>query len=68
MLRTAEELIKDIDSALLFSDVKTLMIQYAKQAIEEAAENATVESVEFWQGGYPMVDKSSILSLIDELK
>ena len=41
--------------------------RYAEEAIKVAAENATVEDPEFCEG-YPMVDKSSILDLVNELK
>lgn len=80
-MRTAEAMIKELDSALLFTDVKNLMIQYAKEAIIECSKRAKCIDVspQLSQSNMGMqaslqnqqsivVDKQSILNLINELQ
>lgn len=67
-MRSAEEVLKEylplalhphMDNALL------AMKQYAKEALEEAAEKVTYKQS---RGGGAVIDKQSILSLINDLK
>lgn len=73
-MRTAEEIFDDYvgDTPPHYEIEKYQVLEIInnsrKQAIEECAEKATVKGVEFWKDGYPIVNKASILSLIDELK
>lgn len=74
-MKTAEEMIIELDNALNFNDVKKLMVQYATQALKQAAEKAQIKwiDVEYDEEKRdmirePEINKSSILNLINELK
>lgn len=75
-MRTAEEVLKEFENKVFdkneypkgYPYISEAMKQYAKEAIEEAAERATFNQTLYDAYNHTQVDKESILSLINELK